>query len=147
MNTPDVGLARHAAAAPLGRLLMGAIFVTSGVEKLSAAGATIAGFTKLGLPLRPAAFTLAVLVEAGIGFLVIIGFCTRSAALVLAFWCIAAAIVAHSNFADRNMLIRFHKTSRCAEVLSRLRCLAPVRSALTHLCGHAQSARRSDQTD
>jgi putative oxidoreductase len=119
MNKPDVGLARYAAAAAFGRLLMGAIFVSSGIEKLSAAGATIGNFAKLGLPMPPAAFTLAVLVEAGIGFLFIIGFCTRSAALVLAFWCIATAIVAHSNFADRNMLIHFYKNvSMCGGFIS-----------------------------
>ena len=119
MNRPDVGLARYAAAAAFGRLLMGAIFVSSGIEKLSATGATIGNFAKLGLPMPPAAFTLAVLVEAGIGFLFIIGFCTRSAALVLAFWCIATAIVAHSNFADRNMLIHFYKNvSMCGGFIS-----------------------------
>ena len=119
MNKPDVGLAQYAAAAALGRLLMGAIFVSSGIGKLLAASATIGGFAKLGLPLPPAAFTLAVLIECGIGFIFIIGFCTRSAALVLAFWCIATAIVAHSNFADRNMLNHFFKNiSMCGGFIS-----------------------------
>ena len=43
MNKPDVGLSRYAAVAAFGRLLMGAIFVSSGIEKLTAAGATPAG--------------------------------------------------------------------------------------------------------
>ena len=60
MNKPDVGLSRYAAVAAFGRLLMGAIFASSGIEKLTAAGATIANFAKVGLPLPPVAFTVAV---------------------------------------------------------------------------------------
>jgi uncharacterized membrane protein YphA (DoxX/SURF4 family) len=83
----------YAAAALLARLLLGAIFVWSGIGKLLAATATMAGFAKLGLPVPPLAFAVAVFVEAGVGAAFIMGFYARPAALVLAFWSIATAIV------------------------------------------------------
>jgi putative oxidoreductase len=93
----------------LARLLLGAIFVWSGFGKAAATSATIAGFTKLGLPVPVLAYAISVAVELGVGAIFILGLWTRPAALVLGFWCIATAMVAHSNFADRNMLIHFYK--------------------------------------
>ena len=92
-----------------GRLLLGAIFVWSGFGKAAATGATIAGFTRLGLPAPVLAYSVSVAVELGVGACFILGLWTRPAALVLGFWCIATAFVAHSDFADRNMLIHFYK--------------------------------------
>jgi putative oxidoreductase len=119
MSNPNIASSPYAAAALLGRLLMGAIFVWSGMGKLLAATATIGYFGKLGLPMPPVAFTVAVLVEVGIGILFVVGFFTRSTALILAFWSIATALVAHTNFADRNMLIHFYKNvSICGGFIS-----------------------------
>jgi putative oxidoreductase len=109
MANPDVSRPSYAAAALLGRLLLGAIFVWSGIGKLLAATVTIEGFARLGLPIPPLAFAVAVLIEFGVGLAFCIGFYSRSAALILAFWCIATAMVAHTNFADRNMMIHFFK--------------------------------------
>ena len=93
----------------MGRVLLGAIFVWSGYGKAVAASGTIAYFEKLGLPVPVAAYAVTVIIELGIGLLFVFGLFTRPAALILAFWCIATALVAHSNFADRNMLIHFYK--------------------------------------
>jgi putative oxidoreductase len=119
MNNPDLPRLSYAAVAVFARLLMGAIFVWSGVGKLLAATATVGYFGKLGLPVPPMAFTAAVFVEVVIGILFVAGFCTRSTALILAFWSIAMALVAHTNFADRNMLIHFYKNvSMCGGFIS-----------------------------
>jgi putative oxidoreductase len=96
-------------AALVGRLLLGTIFVWSGYGKLMAASTTTAYFAKLGLPLPDAAYYLTVFVELCVGLMFILGFFTRWTALVLAAWCIATAMAAHTNFADRNMLIHFMK--------------------------------------
>jgi putative oxidoreductase len=93
----------------LGRLLLGAIFVWSGFGKAIAASGTIAYFEKLGLPLPAVAYAVTVIIELGGGLLFVFGLFARPAALVLAAWCIATALVAHSNFADQNMLINFSK--------------------------------------
>ncbi len=93
----------------IGRLLLGAIFVWAGFGKAMAAGGTIAYFAHLGLPVPPLAYAVTVAIELGVGLLFVVGLFGRSSALVLAFWCIATALTAHTDFADRNMLIHFYK--------------------------------------
>jgi putative oxidoreductase len=119
MSSPDLVRPSYSAVALFGRLLMGAIFVLSGADKLLAPAATMAGFAQLGLPVPSMVFAVAVLVELGIGLAFCAGLFSRSAALILAFWCIATAMVAHTNFADRNMMIHFFKNvSMCGGYLS-----------------------------
>jgi putative oxidoreductase len=50
-------------------------------------------FAKQGLPLVPAAWLLAVVVELGGGVLIFLGLFTRPVALVLAVWCVATALI------------------------------------------------------
>jgi putative oxidoreductase len=50
-----------------------------------------------------------VIVEVGGGILLLLGYQTRLAALVLAIFSIAAAICFHHNFADQNQMINFMK--------------------------------------
>jgi uncharacterized membrane protein YphA (DoxX/SURF4 family) len=66
----------------------------------------------LGLPLPVLATILAVVVECVGGLLVVIGYQTRTTALVLAAWSVANALVAHTHFSDPNQMINFLKTSR-----------------------------------
>lgn len=93
----------------IGRVLMSAIFIWSGYGKLIAAGATQAYFAKIGLPVPIIAWLVTVIVELIGGLALLIGVQTRLVALVLAVWCIATALVAHTNFADPNMRIHFMK--------------------------------------
>jgi putative oxidoreductase len=95
--------------AAFGRALIGAIFVLSGVGKLAAYGATTAGIIAVGLPFPPLAYATAVIVEVGVGLLLLIGFQARAAALVLAIWCVVTAAFFHSHFADQNAMIHFLK--------------------------------------
>lgn len=93
----------------VGRLLLSAIFLSGGWTKLIAAAATQAAFAQRGLPLPQLAWIIAVVVELGGGLAILFGLFTRFAAIVLAIWCVATALVAHTNFADRNMEIHFFK--------------------------------------
>ena len=97
------------AVALMGRALMSVIFIWSGCGKLMGAAGTIAYFGKLGLPQPALALVVAVAVELGGGFLLLFGLFTRPMAVVLAFWCIATAFVAHADFGDRSMQIHFMK--------------------------------------
>ena len=97
-----------------GRILLSVIFLWGGWGKLMAAAATQAYFAKLGLPLPEAAWAVAVIVEFGVGLLLLAGLFTRASAAILAVWCIATALAAHTNFADRNMLINFLKNIEIA---------------------------------
>ena len=92
-----------------GRVLIGGIFVVSGLGKLGAYGGTTAAISSVGLPFAPLGFAVAIAVEIGIGFLLLIGYRARLAALVLALWCVVTAIFFHRNIADQNTLIHFLK--------------------------------------
>ena len=91
------------------RLLLCAIFIWAGWGKLLAPSGTIAYFGQIGLPVPVAAYVVTVVVELGGGLLLLAGYATRPVAVVLGVWCILTALVAHSNFADRNMEIQFFK--------------------------------------
>src|SRR5580704_8363476 len=97
------------AAALIGRILLCLLFVLGGWGKLMGAAATQAMFAKQGLPMVEAAWVLAVVVELGGGLAILLGFFTRPVAFVLAVWCVATALVAHTNLADRAQEIQFFK--------------------------------------
>ena len=92
-----------------GRVLIGAVFLMSGLGKLAAYGATTAMIAAAGLPLPPAAWLIAVVIEAGGGLLLLLGFRTRPVALILAAFALATALSFHRNFADQNQMIHFLK--------------------------------------
>jgi putative oxidoreductase len=96
-----------AAAALLGRLLLAAIFLHEGFRKLIGYAAAVAYMRAYGVPgeLLP----LVIAVELGCGFLLLVGYHTRVAALVLAGFCIAAAVLFHAKLSDRNQLLHFEK--------------------------------------
>jgi putative oxidoreductase len=93
----------------IGRICLGAIFLWGGYGKATAMGATIGYFTKLGLPLPVVAAAIAVIVELLGGALIVLGVFFRPVAVILGLWCLVTAIAAHTDFADRNMLIHFFK--------------------------------------
>jgi putative oxidoreductase len=93
----------------LGRLLIGGIFLMSGLSKLPAYSYITAAISGAGLPFAPLGFAVAVIVEIGLGLALALGYRTRAAALGLAIWCVVTALFFHSNFADQNMMIHFLK--------------------------------------
>src|ERR1700732_5065110 len=94
----------------VGRLFIGLPFVVSGLSKLAAYGPTIGLIASSALPLPPPlAYAGAVTVEIGCGLLVIAGYQTRGAAVVLALFCLATAAFFHTNFADPNQIFHFIK--------------------------------------
>ena len=93
----------------LGRLMMAVIFLLSGVGKVFAPDPTQAYIAAAGLPLPPAAYVLAIIVEIGGGLLLVLGYRTRTVALVLAAFTIATALGFHHNFADKSQMTHFLK--------------------------------------
>lgn len=95
-------------SAPLiARVLTGALFLLAGLGKLG----DVAGFSGYlasgGLP----AFLAwpAVLFEIAVGAALVVGFQTRIAALAAAAFCVVAALLYHSNFADPMQMATFLK--------------------------------------
>lgn len=98
------------AAVPLvGRILMAAIFVISGLGKIAAPAGTIGYITSAGLPFPQLALAIAVFVEVVGGIALIAGYRTRIVAAVLAVFCVATAFSFHFNLADQNQFIHFLK--------------------------------------
>jgi putative oxidoreductase len=93
----------------LGRVLIGAPFILSGLSKLAAHDATVGYIGSVGLPLPQLGWLIAIVVEIGGGALLIIGYRARLVALVVALFAVATAIFFHRNFADQNQLIHFLK--------------------------------------
>jgi len=93
----------------VGRILIGAPFLLSGLGKLAAYDRVVAMITAAGLPFAPLGWLIAIVVEIGGGVLMIAGLRVRPTALVLAAFTLAAAVFFHRNFADQNQMIHFMK--------------------------------------
>ena len=79
----------------VGRILIAAIFVLSGLSKLTAPAATIGYIQSAGLPAPSIAYGVALLVELGGGILLIIGWKTRWVALAFFLWLIPTTLIFH----------------------------------------------------
>lgn len=95
------------AAALLGRLLLAAIFLHEAFAKLTGYATAIAYMEAFGVP--GALLPLAIGFELGCGLLIVIGYRTRIAALLLAAFCVATAFLFHTRLGDRNQLLHFEK--------------------------------------
>jgi putative oxidoreductase len=96
-------------AATLGRLLIGLLFLLSGLGKLSAPAGTIAYIASSGLPLPELGYAMALIVELGLTTLFILGYRTRLVAVVLGLFTIVTALAFHHPLSDQNQFIHFFK--------------------------------------
>ena len=91
----------------VGRILMAAIFVYSGFQKLGAFAATAGYIASKGLPLPEVGVVIAIVVEIGAGLALIVGFKARLAALALALFALAAGVLFHNYWtlpADKQLV-------------------------------------------
>ena len=93
----------------LARVCASMIFVIQGFNKLTHMEATVAGFTKLAVPQPQLAYYIAVAVEMGCGLLLMFGLKARFAAMALAVFCLATAMLAHSDFTNMGQQVQFLK--------------------------------------
>src|SRR5262245_24706627 len=107
-----------AAAALVGRLLLAALFLHEAWSKLTAYSAALAYMQAFGVPgqLLP----LAIALELGCGLLILCGYHTRAAALLLAGFCLATAVLFHPKFGDRTQLLHFEQVLASARGLLRV---------------------------
>jgi putative oxidoreductase len=92
-----------------GRVLIGVLFLMSGLSKLAAPAATQGYIASVGLPAPVAAYAVAVAVEVLGSSLLIAGVRTRLVAAGMAVFALATALTFHKNFADQNQMIHFMK--------------------------------------
>ncbi len=90
-----------------GRLLLAWIFVHEGVFLITNFDAASAGMAKLGVPGLAVIPTIALQLLAGIA--IAVGWHARLGAAMLGLFCLATAVLFHTNFGNRNELLHFEK--------------------------------------
>ena len=91
----------------IGRVFISGIFLLSGYNKIVNYDGTIGWMESFGLP----SFLLipAIILEILAPLLIIIGYQTRIAAGALSLFCIATAVIFHTDFSNQMQLIAFMK--------------------------------------
>ncbi len=97
-----------------GRILIALLFVPAGFGKIAGFQGTAGYIASVGLPLPQAGVALAIVVELGLGLLLLAGYRTRLSALVLAVFTVVAGVIFHNYWAapaDQVMMqqINFYK--------------------------------------
>ena len=100
---------QYDSVAVAGRVLIGVLFLMSGLAKLAAPAATQGFIASVGLPAPAAAYAVAVAVEVLGSLLLIAGVRTRFVAAGMTVFTLATALAFHKNFADQNQMIHFMK--------------------------------------
>ncbi len=90
-----------------GRVLMAAIFVLAGLNKITQYAGTQQYMAAMGVP--GALLPLVIATELGGGLLLIAGFQTRVVAFLLAGFSLITGAIFHSNLADQTTFIMFFK--------------------------------------
>lgn len=91
----------------LGRILIAAIFITSGYSKITGYAGMAQYIASLGVP--GALLPLIILWELGGGLAILLGFFTRPVALTLAVYCVLTAVLVHYHPQDQMQMINFMK--------------------------------------
>ncbi|MEZ5541094.1 MAG: DoxX family protein [Pseudomonadota bacterium] len=99
--------AASAATRLAGRVLLAAIFIMAGSNKLGAYAGTQGYMESMGVP--GALLPLVIALELGGGLAILAGWQTRIAAFLLAGFCIVSAALFHANLADQMQSIMFMK--------------------------------------
>lgn len=97
-----INITLNAIANPLalaGRVLLAAMFVFAGFDKINGFEGTAGYIGSVGLPFPELLTVLTIAVEIGAGLALIVGFQTRVAALLLAGFTLAASVLFHNYWA------------------------------------------------
>lgn len=119
-----------ASASLTGRVLLSAIFLLSGISKLSAPASIIGYIESVGLPFPTLALAIAVLVEIGGSIALILGYRTRLVAAGLAVFSVATALAFHNQLGDQNQFIHFFKNLAMAGGLLQVAAFGAGRFSL-----------------
>ena len=104
----------HSAIVLIGRVLLSVMFIMGGLAKFGDAAGNAAYFGSLGLPMAGLLVWLVGLFEVVAGVAVLVGFMTTPAAYLLALFCVASGVVAHTDFSNQIEMILFMKNMAIA---------------------------------
>ena len=111
-----------------GRVLMSAIFIMAGYNKITGYAGTAGYMESMGVP--GALLPLVILLELGGGLALLLGCQARVAAFLLAGFTLIAGFIFHSNFADQMQSIMFMKNLAMAGGLLFVTAFGPGQWAL-----------------
>ena len=80
----------------VGRVQLALLFVPAGFSKLMGFAGTVGYISSVGAPLPQVAAVIAIIVELGLGLMLLVGFKTRFAAVVLAIFTVVASVLFHN---------------------------------------------------
>ena len=129
---------QYDSVAVAGRVLIGVLFLMSGLSKLAAPAATQGFIASVGLPAPVLAYAAAVAVEVIGSSLLIAGVGTRFVAAGMTVFTLATALAFHKNFADQNQMIHFMKNIAIMGGLLQVAAFGGGKFSVDHLL-----ARRS----
>ena len=126
----------------LGRILIAALFVPAGFAKIGGFAGTAGYIASVGLPLPQVGAAIAVIVELGLGLLLLAGWRTRWVSLVVAAFTVVAAVFFHNYWAapaEQVMMqqINFFKNLAIAGGLLFIAAFGPGRISLDARMGRA----------
>lgn len=87
------------ASALIGRVLIAALFIPAGINKIGGFEGTVGYIASVGLPLATVGAVVAILVEVLAGAALLVGYRTKQAALVLALFTVVATVLFHNFWA------------------------------------------------
>lgn len=117
------------------RLLMVALFILFGWQKVTGFAGTVDYMGSVGAPLPWLSAIVAVAIELGLGLLIAIGFFTRPVAILFAFYTVATAFIGHRYWTLTGMdhamaMINFYKNVNIAGGFLLLAVTGPGRFSI-----------------
>ncbi|MBX7457061.1 DoxX family protein [Qipengyuania sp. 1NDH17] len=107
------------------RLMLAAIFLLAGLNKITDPASTIGYIASVGLPAPTLAYWGAVAIEVLGALTLIAGFKTRMTALALAAFSLVTAFVFHNQIGDQTQFVMFFKNIAIAGGLLQLAAFGP----------------------
>jgi putative oxidoreductase len=92
-----------------GRLLLAALFILAGINKIGGMEGTVGYISSVGLPLPEVVYFGTVALEIGGGLLLAAGFKTRYVALALGIFTVLTAVIFHTDFSQQIEMTMFLK--------------------------------------
>ena len=138
MSTSSLNV--HPAVAAAARVLLAALFIVSGIQKLFVPDMIQGYIASAGLPFPSLVYAITVVIELGAGSLLLVGFRTRLMAAVLAAFTVAAALIFHRALGDPNQFVHFLKNLAIAGGLLHV---AAIGAGAFSLDGYTLGGRRS----
>lgn len=119
----------------IGRILAAYLFIPAGIGKLMGFGGTVGYITSVGLPLPEVGAAIAIIVELGLGIVLLLGFKTRWTAVVMAIFTVATALFFHKYWSAPEAMkmmqqINFNKNIAIAGGLLAFAAFGPGRFSI-----------------